>query len=202
MELTDAFSSVGARGGANGEGGGGGDGGGGDSGGGDSGGVEGGGEGGGGGGGAVASLEGLGQMQQLLNPATLNMATLRAACLPGASMHASAHGLASFYSSLASARPVLGPPLLPPALLARASSAADGRWGLGLQRGTVVGNTGRRLTALGHAATGGSVGFCVPTRGVACAVLVSNLSSERRVTRRVLAPLLAELELGELQGIS
>ena len=202
MELTDAFSSVGARGGANGEGGGGGDGGGGDGGGGDSGGVEGGGEGGGGGGGAVASLEGLGQMQQLLNPATLNMATLRAACLPGASMHASAHGLASFYSSLASARPVLGPPLLPPALLARASSAADGRWGLGLQRGTVVGNTGRRLTALGHAATGGSVGFCVPTRGVACAVLVSNLSSERRVTRRVLAPLLAELELGELQGIS
>ena len=202
MELTDAFSGVGARGSANGEGGGGGDGRGGDGGGGDSGGVEGGGEGGGGGGGAVASLEGLGQMQQLLNPATLNMATLRAACLPGASMHASAHGLASFYSSLASARPVLGPPLLPPALLARASSAADGRWGLGLQRGTVVGNTGRRLTALGHAATGGSVGFCVPTRGVACAVLVSNLSSERRVTRRVLAPLLAELELGELQGIS
>jgi hypothetical protein len=42
----------------------------------------------------------------------------------------------------------------------------------------------------------------VPARGVACAVLVSNLSSERRVTRRVLAPLLAELELGELQGIS
>jgi len=202
MELTDAFSGVGARGSADGEGGGGGDGRGGDGGGGDSGGVEGGGEGGGGGGGAVASLEGLGQMQQLLNPATLNMATLRAACLPGASMHASAHGLASFYSSLASARPVLGPPLLPPALLARASSAADGRWGLGLQRGTVVGNTGRRLTALGHAATGGSVGFCVPTRGVACAVLVSNLSSERRVTRRVLAPLLAELELGELQGIS
>ena len=201
MELTDAFSGVGARGSANGEGGGGGDGRGGDGGGGDSGGVEGGGEG-GGGGGAVASLEGLGQMQQLLNPATVNMATLRAACLPGASMHASAHGLASFYSSLASARPVLGPPLLPPALLARASSAADGRWGLGLQRGTVVGNTGRRLTALGHAATGGSVGFCVPTRGVACAVLVSNLSSERRVTRRVLAPLLAELELGELQGIS
>ena len=202
MELTDAFSGVGARGSADGEGGGGGDGRGGDGGGGDGGGVEGGGEGGGGGGGAVASLEGLGQMQQLLNPATLNMATLRAACLPGASMHASAHGLASFYSSLASARPVLGPPLLPPALLARASSAADGRWGLGLQRGTVVGNTGRRLTALGHAATGGSVGFCVPTRGVACAVLVSNLSSERRVTRRVLAPLLAELELGELQGIS
>ena len=202
MELTDAFSGVGARGSADGEGGGGGDGRGGDGGGGDGGGVEGGGEGGGGGGGAVASLEGLGQMQQLLNPATLNMATLRAACLPGASMHASAHGLASFYSSLASARPVLGPPLLPPALLARASSAADGRWGLGLQRGTVVGNTGRRLTALGHAATGGSVGFCVPTRGVACAVLVSNLSSERCVTRRVLAPLLAELELGELQGIS
>jgi CubicO group peptidase (beta-lactamase class C family) len=195
MELTDAFSSVGERGGADGEGGKGGDGGGGDGGGGESSGEV-------GGGGAVASLEGLGQMQQLLNPSTLNMATLRAACLPGASMHASAHGLASFYSSLASARPVLGPPLLPPALLARASSAAEGRWGLGLQRGAVVGNTGRRLTALGHAATGGSVGFCVPTRGVACAVLVSNLSSERRVTRRVLAPLLAELQLGELQGIS
>ena len=33
-------------------------------------------------------------------------------------------------------------------------------------------------------------------------VLVSNLSSERRVTCRVLAPLLAELELGsELQGL-
>tara|TARA_B100000795_G_scaffold246099_1_gene211590 strand:- start:33 stop:623 length:591 start_codon:yes stop_codon:yes gene_type:complete len=196
MELTDAFSSVGARGGAAGEGDAGGDGGGGDTGGG-----EGGGE--GGGGGAVASLEGLGQMQQMLNPATLNMATLRAACLPGASMHASAHGLASFYASLASARPVLGPPLLPPALLERASSVAEGRWGLGLQRGAIVtSNTGRRLTALGHAATGGSVGFCVPTRGVACAVLVSNLSSERRVTRRVLAPLLAELELGELQGIA
>ena len=100
MELTDAFSSVGARGGAAGTGDAGGDGEGGDTGGG-----EGGGE--GGGGGAVASLEGLGQMQQLLNPATLNMATLRAACLPGASMHASAHGLASFYSALASAQPVL-----------------------------------------------------------------------------------------------
>ena len=46
------------------------------------------------------------------------------------------------------------------------------------------------------------IGFCMPERGVACAVLVSNLSSERRVTRRVLAPLLAELELGsELQGL-
>ena len=82
LELTDAFSSAGARGGTHGEGG-------------------------GDGGGAVASLEGLGQMQQLLNPATLNMATLRAACLPGASMHASAHGLASFYAALASAQPVL-----------------------------------------------------------------------------------------------
>ena len=105
LELTDAFSSAGARGGTHGEGGG--DGGGG----GDNGSVERGGEGGGGdsggGGGAVASLEGLGQMQQLLNPATLNMATLRAACLPGASMHASAHGLASFYAALASAQPVL-----------------------------------------------------------------------------------------------
>ena len=104
LELTDAFSSAGARGGTHGEGGG-------DGGGGDNGSVErggeGGGGGGGGGGGAVASLEGLGQMQQLLNPATLNMATLRAACLPGASMHASAHGLASFYSALASAQPVL-----------------------------------------------------------------------------------------------
>ena len=107
MELTDAFSSVGARGGTHGEGGGDG-GGGGDNGSGEGGGEGGvGGGGGGGGGGAVASLEGLGQMQQLLNPATLNMATLRAACLPGASMHASAHGLASFYSALASAQPVL-----------------------------------------------------------------------------------------------
>ena len=106
LELTDAFSSAGARGGTHGEGGG-------DGGGGDNGSVERGGEGGGGdsggGGGAVASLEGLGQMQQLLNPATLNMATLRAACLPGASMHASAHGLASFYAALASAQPVLYP---------------------------------------------------------------------------------------------
>ena len=76
MELTDAFSSVGERGGADGEGGKGGDGGGGDGGGGESSGEV-------GGGGAVASLEGLGQMQQLLNPSTLNMATLRAACLPG-----------------------------------------------------------------------------------------------------------------------
>ena len=101
LELTDAFSSAGARGGTHGEGGGDGDGGAGDNGS-----VERGGEG-GGGGGAVASLEGLGQMQQLLNPATLNMATLRAACLPGASMHASAHGLASFYAALASAQPVL-----------------------------------------------------------------------------------------------
>ena len=204
MELTDAFSSVGARGSGEGEGEGGGRGeGGGDGGDGGGGGGEGGeGEGGeGGGGDGVASFLGMGQMQQLLNPATLNMATLRAACLPGASMHASAHGLGSFYAALASARPVLGPPLLPPALLARASAATEGHWGLGLQRGAVGGGS-RRLTALGHAATGGSVGFCVPARGVACAVLVSNLSSERRVTRRILAPLLADLDLGELQGIS
>jgi CubicO group peptidase (beta-lactamase class C family) len=131
----------------------------------------------------------------MLNPATLNMASLRAMCLPGASMHASAHALASFYAALGGAR------LLPRALLARAAAAPEGRYGLGLQRGAVVCG-GRRVAALGHAATGGSVGFCVPERGVACAVLVSNLSSERRVTRRVLAPLLAELELGsELQGL-
>ena len=39
-------------------------------------------------------------------------------------------------------------------------------------------------------------------RGVACAVTLSNLSGENRITRRLLAPLLAELGLGErLHGV-
>ena len=47
---------------------------------------------------------------------------------------------------------------------------------------------GRHLKAvLGHAATGGSIGLCVPDRGVACAVLVSNLSSSGACARRLLA---------------
>ena len=76
-----------------------------------------------------------------------------------------------------------------------AAAAALAGWGMAASAG------GRRHAALGHAATGGSVGFCVPERGVACAVLLSNLSSEGRVRRRLLAPLLAEAELGsELHG--
>eukprot|EP00966_Prymnesium_polylepis_P202196 4684067-Prymnesium_polylepis.1 len=42
-------------------------------------------------------------------------------------------------------------------------AAVGGRWGLGLQLGECSDASGpRRLAAFGHAASGGTVGLCVP----------------------------------------
>ena len=45
--------------------------------------------------------------QQLANPASFNMRQLQRACVPGASMHTTAHALASFYAALADGRRAL-----------------------------------------------------------------------------------------------
>ena len=105
------------------------------------GGAEGGGEGssGAGGGGGGIEWERFEGPKQLMNPATLNMRSMRQALLPGISAHGSAHGLAQFYAALGAGK------LVPPALLAQAQqlsvpgTGAAGeavRFGLGFQLGT------------------------------------------------------------------
>jgi hypothetical protein len=130
---------------------------------------------------------------RLLSPAGLNMRRMRAACVPGASAHASAFALATFYSALAAGR------LLPRPVLSRAArrtstgllASEEATWGLGFQLGSLQDGEWRHVV-LGHAATGGSLAFCVPEIGLAVAITVSRLTADRAATRRILALVLRE----------
>jgi len=153
--------------------------------------------------------------KQLLNPATLNMHALLTRLLPGASALGSAHALAQFYAAVGAGR------LLPASLLAQAqATTAAGtditgekvRFGLGFQlgactetavRGIELDLTHRTKThaALGHAAVGGTIGFCVPEKRVALAITVSKLASARPATRRLLDLLMAEVGLSPPAGM-
>jgi len=130
---------------------------------------------------------------RLLSPAGLNMRRMRSAFLPGVSAHSSAHALATFYSALG------GGQLLPRAVLARAAQRAsrgmfageEATWGLGMQIGALCEGEWRHV-ALGHAATGGSLGFCVPQLDLAIGITLSRLTAEKTATRRILALVLHE----------
>ena len=134
----------------------------------------------------------------MLSPAGLNQAAMRALPLPGASCFASARGLARFYAALTSGR------LLPLDFLSRVdANAAAGefngqrtRWALGFELTELTEDaSAARCSALGHAATGGSIALCVPSRHVALAVTVSGLSRQPTATKRILSLLLAECGL-------
>ena len=102
-----------------------------------------------------------------LGPCFLNMQRLRAAELPGVSMHGSARALAAFYNAVGSAQ--LLPADLVADLVAVGASAWDRQggvtWAAGFQCGQCVGVSGRRFTVLGHGAPGGTLGLC----GMRCA---------------------------------
>ena len=139
-------------------------------------------------------------------PPLLNMARLRAACLPGASMHSSARALATFYEALGAGR-LLSPGALGSVRkLAGSGSAGKHESGaLGFQFGGCTSDVRRdRLLALGAAGVGGSLGLCVPEAGLALGITVSKLSASRLATRRLCELALSEvglrLEHGPLLG--
>ena len=143
---------------------------------------------------APAALERFAGSSQLAHPATLNSEQLRAAAVPGASFWASARGLAAFYAALGAGR-------LYPLRELTEGRAATGtflgrptKWSLGLQVTALGGE--RAVTAVGHAATGGTIAFAVPERGLAVAITTSKLASEPVATRKVLKLVLAEYGLG------
>jgi len=161
-------------------------------------------------------------VKQLENPSTLNMARLRMALLPGASAHGTAHGLAQLYSALGAGK------LVPSALLSQAqqlSVAGKGaagepvRFGLGFQVGSCVEVAkvqgievgalvgpldkfvkDRTRPVLGHAAVGGTLGFCVPDRKVALAVTVSKLTPNKVAVKKIVELMMGEVGLGAPSG--
>lgn len=64
-------------------------------------------------------------------------------------------------------------------------------WAGGFQVGEAL-ESGRAVTVLGHGAVGGSVGFCVPSCGLAIGVTVSKLSPGRGATGRLVDAMLDE----------
>ena len=58
-----------------------------------------------------------------------------------------------------------------------------------------------KKAVLGHAGVGGSIGLCVPEKGVALAVTVSRLSGQRIATKRLVELMLGEGGLGGLAGL-
>ena len=154
----------------------------------------------GGGGGGTVGLRGmLGGAKQMLSPPFLNMEKLRTATLPGISMHVSARALATFYHGVGSAQ--LLPADLVDNLVAQGNTTVNHtgvQWAAGFQLGSCLDSSGRRLTALGHGAGGGSVGLCVPECGVALAVTVSKLSASRVATGKIVDAMLGEFGLRHL----
>lgn len=115
--------------------------------------------------------------------------------IPGLSMHATAHALATFYAALGAGQLVGSSVLSQAPHLSAAGNmrGVRGRWGLGLQIGECVESQGqRRHLALGHAASGGSVGLCVPQAGLALAITVSKLSRSRLASSKLTELLLLE----------
>ena len=71
-----------------------------------------------------------------------------------------------------------------------------GRWGLGLQLGECSDSSGpRRLGAFGQAASGGTVGLCVPQAGLGLGITVSKLSRNRLAAAKLSELVLAEFGL-------
>ena len=143
--------------------------------------------------------------QQLQLPSTFNSWAVKEAGVPGACMFASAKALASFYSALGAGGLLKASTLrrMAQADAATASGTLDGEsvhWGLGVQVGTATqGDSGQAVTVIGHRGTGGVVGFTIPAAGLSVAVTLSRLSSERRLTRRLVELVLRECGAWVLQ---
>lgn len=115
----------------------------------------------------------------------VNRREWRAAELPSTNGHASARGIARVYAALAAGGTVDGVQVLAPALLAEAtreqSSGPDrvlerpSRFGIGFQLTQPERPLGPNAEAFGHFGTGGSLGFCDPTAGVAFAYVMNDL---------------------------
>jgi len=78
-------------------------------------------------------------------------------------------------------------------------------WHVGLQVGECTplsfSSARRPLVALGHSATGGSIGLCVPERRIALAVTVNKLSSAAPATQRIVDMMLTECGLELTAGL-
>ena len=145
--------------------------------------------------------------QQLMNPSVFNMRKVRAAKLPSANGHASAHALASLMDALISQNERLDGPLLPNENLreartpqktsVRGSSVmldnAGASFGLGFQVHNVRLPDGREVHSIGHAGFGGSIVIGIPEMNLSIAVTTNQLSV-RSVAR-------AKLLDGAFQGL-
>jgi len=75
----------------------------------------------------------------------------------------------------------------------------------GIEVGSLVGPLdkfvkGRAVTVLGHAAVGGTIGFCVPDRKVALAVTVSKLTPNKVAVKKLVELMMGECGLGSPVG--
>ena len=172
-------------------------------------------------------LQGLKQLDLL---STFNMKRLITSVLPGASAHGSAHGLAQFYAALTAGKLGVPSALLAQAQqLAQPGKGPAGepvRFGLGFQVGSCVEvakvqgievsalvrpldkflekidkvDRTHKLFVLGHAAVGGTIGFCVPDRKVALAVTVSKLTPNKVAVKKLVELMMGEVGLGSPSG--
>ena len=146
--------------------------------------------------------------QQLMNPSVFNMRKVRAAKLPSANGHASAHALASLMDALISQNKRLDGPLLPDENLQEARSPqkassmrgssvmldnAGASFGLGFQVHSVRLPDGRKVHSIGHAGFGGSIVIGIPEMNLSIAVTINQLSLQSVARARLLD--------GALQGL-
>lgn len=109
----------------------------------------------------------------------VNTTGWRRAEIPSTNCHASARGVATVYEALRTGT------LLSPDLLAEATRTQSAGWcptlgreasfGLGFQPWTATRPLGRTPGSFGHYGTGGSLGYCDPTRGVALGYVMNHV---------------------------
>ena len=144
--------------------------------------------------------------QQLQMPGTFNSKRLVHAGLPGGAMLGSARALAQYYDALGRAE-IISAASLRHAMASPTSGTLEEEpveWALGWQLGwmhraayrasqsDLVAARPKKVRVLGHRGTGGTVAFCAPDAGLAIAITVSQLSTTKRSTRRLLTVALEE----------
>ena len=60
---------------------------------------------------------------------------------------------------------------------------------------------GSKRSVLGHAAVGGTIGFCVPDRKLALAVTVSKLTGQKVGVKKLVELMMSEVGLGAPTGL-
>ena len=129
--------------------------------------------------------------QQLLDPSTYNLQTIRSAAFPGCSCFTSARALASLLDYALCSERLVTPSALASARRFRGSFRdAPACWALGFEllghavRGS--GASAERFEAWGHTALGGSICVCVPRLHLSVAICVSQLSLLGVPTKEIL----------------